>query len=369
MGIVCGGRCCRVRVVMAAAIFAVATLLLFASSASAISLTELKRIRKARSTRRKMSRNERRRRQAGVANNGLFSLMPERNLDSETDVESSNHKKVWVVPKDNSSCEAFAVLGQQSDSAAARADLRDTFEPNGGLVLNIVTEERGCSADRRAYAAGMAEGYITAHRVYDLYRNAHAMRDQSVVGTVIKFFGDQISEIRSTVDSTDSTDAYWDEMKNVLSQFDGLVAGYNLAMENESSKKLSAAELWMLNCDGDVGDYEAIARLHRLDSDDSLLESGESEDEVEHATARHAIRKKRSQLIHSKEALELVQKNDEDLWTMLLAQSKCTAMIKLLRDDQGHVKDVIFAHNAWTDYAEMVRIYKFMIFRFQVIDE
>ena len=78
------------------------------------------------------------------------------------------------------------------------------------------------------------------------------------------------------------------------------------------------------------------------------------------------MRERRAHLIHNEQAVELAEKNDADLWTMLLAQSKRSVMIKLLRDKEGAVKDVLFAHNAWTDYAEIVRIYK--IYDFAVGD-
>lgn len=38
--------------------------------------------------------------------------------------------------------------------------------------------------------------------------------------------------------------------------------------------------------------------------------------------------------------------------------SKCSAFIKLVRDDKGEIKDLLAGHTTWTDYYEMSRTYK-----------
>lgn len=38
--------------------------------------------------------------------------------------------------------------------------------------------------------------------------------------------------------------------------------------------------------------------------------------------------------------------------------SKCSAFIKLLKDDKGKITDLLAGHNTWTEYYEMLRTYK-----------
>jgi len=38
--------------------------------------------------------------------------------------------------------------------------------------------------------------------------------------------------------------------------------------------------------------------------------------------------------------------------------SKCSAFIKLTKDENGKFQDLLAGHNTWTDYYEMIRSYK-----------
>jgi hypothetical protein len=45
-------------------------------------------------------------------------------------------------------------------------------------------------------------------------------------------------------------------------------------------------------------------------------------------------------------------------WKKLMWTSKCSAFIKLLKDENGNYKDLLTGHTTWSEYNEMLRIYK-----------
>lgn len=48
----------------------------------------------------------------------------------------------------------------------------------------------------------------------------------------------------------------------------------------------------------------------------------------------------------------------DELWYKLLQKSHCTVIVKLVRDNEGNVKDIIMGHDTWDDFNKMNRIYK-----------
>lgn len=54
-----------------------------------------------------------------------------------------------------------------------------------------------------------------------------------------------------------------------------------------------------------------------------------------------------------------IDTNDPKLfWNRLMWHSKCSAMVKLLKDENGNYKDILTGHTTWSDYYEMNRTYK-----------
>lgn len=41
-----------------------------------------------------------------------------------------------------------------------------------------------------------------------------------------------------------------------------------------------------------------------------------------------------------------------------LADAHCSALIKVIKDEDENIKDILIGHTTWDDYSEMLRIYK-----------
>lgn len=120
--------------------------------------------------------------------------------------------------------------------------------------LSIATNP-AFNATAQSYGAGFAEGALTWPRIYDQYLNMHAWLQSNFAGGIIppvyaEFFGNQSQWSRAQAAANSS--AYWQAAAAVLSQFDGIVAGYGAVAPANMS--LGVWEFDQLNAMGDFLD-------------------------------------------------------------------------------------------------------------------
>ena len=106
-----------------------------------------------------------------------------------------------------------------------------TFTDSETHVSNfgqLFVETNGTFNDEhQGFAAGFAEGYLTAERTYQHSYNMMCQVDCSGIAPpeVERFFEEQNAWIRSEIALKKDTDAMWSFMSFLVHQFDGLVAG------------------------------------------------------------------------------------------------------------------------------------------------
>jgi hypothetical protein len=59
-----------------------------------------------------------------------------------------------------------------------------------------------------------------------------------------------------------------------------------------------------------------------------------------------------------RKAFNMPNENPTIVWNRLMMRSKCSAMIKLIRDEEGNIKDLLSGHTAWSEYTETYRTMK-----------
>jgi hypothetical protein len=59
-----------------------------------------------------------------------------------------------------------------------------------------------------------------------------------------------------------------------------------------------------------------------------------------------------------KNAFDAPDEDQVNVWKRLKWRSRCSAMMKLMKDDKGNVLDLLAGHVTWTDYTEIYRIIK-----------
>ncbi len=110
---------------------------------------------------------------------------------------------------------------------------------------------------------------------------------------------------------------------------------YNSEKSSKYMEKLNIEDLYILQADGEVPE---LMRYFYYKNQHKSFKLGEKN--------------------YFRKAFGIQDENTNDIWTRFMMKSKCSAMIKLIKNDEGGVKDLLSGHNAWTDYSELYRTYK-----------
>ena len=209
------------------------------------------------------------------------------------------------------------VAGAQDPTAAAWGYYKDmTLAPSGFGQLSVSTNG-ALPAAAQMFAAGFLEGALTQERIYSHTQNAMAWIESQFKGGAIPanvqaFFVTQDAWARAQVASNNSD--HWVAMGGILSQFDGMVAGY--AATAPANQTLSLFQLQSVNA---IGDYlDLIVALSPADAPDY-------------------------------DAM-----NDTELMAAVRKNNHCSALVKV----NGDLSELYFAHVAWFIFQSMTRIFK-----------
>eukprot|EP00698_Gefionella_okellyi_P023044 TRINITY_DN7740_c0_g1_i1.p1 TRINITY_DN7740_c0_g1~~TRINITY_DN7740_c0_g1_i1.p1 ORF type:complete len:554 (+),score=107.20 TRINITY_DN7740_c0_g1_i1:208-1662(+) len=112
----------------------------------------------------------------------------------------------------------------------------------------------------QAFAAGFLEGALSQHRIYQYYINFCSNEFNLTTGPerLMTWLDDNLSWVRLQAQSQTS-DAYWRHIALILSQLDGLAAGY--ASVAPASEALDVLDLAMINAAGDIETLGGVVKL------------------------------------------------------------------------------------------------------------
>lgn len=170
----------------------------------------------------------------------------------------------------------------------------------------------------QAYAAGYLEGALTRERIWDFWTQNYQRKD-----LVYNFMRKQDAYLRQRAKSADPNSSDPEHEYNVhvgltLRQLDGITQGYN--DHSPTDEQLSVLDFWLMNNDGDILDIERAVGVDGV----SLIED-----------------MSRSELVSfisiNGHCSALIKKTDNELWG---------------------------AHTTWSDYSEMLRMFKHYQFAF-----
>ena len=191
----------------------------------------------------------------------------------------------------------------------------ETHVSNFGQLY--VTTGAAYTDNDQGYAAGFAEGYLSAERIFQYQYNMQCQVDCSgkEPDDVAVFFQAQDAWIRSQISLYSATDDMWAYIDFLMNQFDGVMAGY----ASSDYGKANPLETWSFTLINAVGDlFDIIPALDR--------------------TQRPAFDKMTAKQIRE----------------YLLVNGHCSALVKLADD----MSDIYVGHSSWFTYSAMLRIYK-----------
>ena len=203
-----------------------------------------------------------------------------------------------------------------NESWVATASFSDAVDHPSNFGTLDITTQPSSSDNTQMFAAGFAEGFLTAERIYQHYQNMMCQVDCSgaVPVELSQFFDQQNAWARSQVAKHPSSN-YWQFIGSLLSQFDGLYKGYS-SSEFGKSNPLDLWAFTMINAMGDL--FDIIP---------SVLPSSRPN--------FHGM-------------------NYNEAQSYLTQVGHCSAFIKITDD----LTDMFIGHNAWFVYSSMLRIYK-----------
>jgi hypothetical protein len=200
-------------------------------------------------------------------------------------------------------------------AAAAMGVFEDSLNVTGWGILNIKTQGRFTDA-QQGYAAGFAEGVLTAPRIWEQYLNMWMSIFNNTPDARVQAFGDaQDAWTRQQV-AANPKDGFWQQVGHLMGQFDGLRDGFNAV----SATKLSTFAFWALNSDGDL--FQIIPAVEK----------------------------------HKRPNFETMTSHDIEMF--LEAHSRCSALIKVT----GNFSNIFMGHSSWYTYQATNRIFKYYEF-------
>lgn len=194
------------------------------------------------------------------------------------------------------------------------------YSPAANHVSNFaqlyIESNENFSDDEQMFAAGFLEAYMSAESIFQHYNNMLCQVDCSgaVPTELSNFFQVQEEWMRGKVEANTEC-PYWSFMGNLLSQKDGLMAGYNASLYSEQHP-LTPWAFTMLNSLGDMLDILPALSVQK--------------------------RPPFAEMTYQ-EATKYFRRN-----------GRCSVLFKITDD----FSDIYMGHNTWFLYSSMLRVYK-----------
>jgi hypothetical protein len=272
----------------------------------------------------------------------------------DENVSFSNYGAVYLG-KDKKFLISNKELKGESMELAAECNFSKVINEKGWDKVSINTF-KAVNPYQQAYLAGYLEGRMTAGDIFNFYNNLKLNNiDKHKIGyskmenffeKVAISFTSRINKIKINENLSHEEKKYWSRIILGFTQLEGLFNGYNYEMNrlNKKDKLMTFADFLILQADGEVPE---------------LIRYFESS----HARDKHI---KMTDKNYFKEAFGINTRDPLQFWGQLMWTSKCSAFIKITKDQKGDWNDLLAGHTTWTEYYEMLRSYKH--YKFQLTD-
>ena len=201
------------------------------------------------------------------------------------------------------------------DGCSSYAFYDDEIATTGWSYLHVESDHNAPS-NTQAYAAGFAEGYLTAKRIVQSLPNViqSSFANNTVPANVYAWMAQQQQWVSAQA-AANPADMYFQQAMFSYVQVSGIVDGVAAA-----GASLSMADALLLNMQAEVSDIQAAISPSYRDSIDVL--------------SMHDLKRVKS---------------------VMAKNSHCSALIRLAPDGS----DLFSTHTTWTDYSQMLRVYKY----------
>lgn len=239
-------------------------------------------------------------------------------------------------------------VNQHKDKGWSKLSLL-TFS-NKSLAFNSIYQ---------AYFAGYLEGVLTSHQINSYYINKNEKNNfnEGVFKKVADFFNNVSLNLESTItqySKENITKKQVNFKQNKLRlllgyiQLVGLHDGYQKVRQKQQAQNeqvyndISIKIFLIMQADGELP-------------------------ELRSAFSHKKGRKNLGDVGYLKENFGIDEKgkNPNQLWSEFLKGSRCSAFVKLLKDQNSNIRDIIIGHTAWGESIELLRIFKYHNFQLE----
>ena len=275
-------------------------------------------------------------------------------LNSSEIAEANPHMHSTVAFTENTTA---ACSDSEDMVPVVEATFVDSISTIGQGRLVIKTVENNAATDGDFfYATGFAEGYLTAKRVVQQVFNVIWSKPKQNAH-VYDFLVSQYTFMRENAMKQWKTDPFWFQVSLTLARLDGLTDGIKKRQrEVADSISRKGSKAAMKDIDDTIWPFYLLTYMDLYG-----LNSVSEMDEIIAAFARDDPRffPDRYTDDDQNEIPSAQLTSDLRLNPFELAEnSKCSALVKLVHADDRDAIDLIASHNTWTDYGEMLRIFK-----------
>jgi hypothetical protein len=203
---------------------------------------------------------------------------------------------------------------------------------------------------QQAYFAGYLEGRMTSNDIFNFYNNLrvnNVKKHKHSYAKMINFFskvaesfGQKVNNMKNGANNMSEDDKrFWSRIILAWTQLEGMIKGYTYEITRKGQfdqMKLTIADFLIIQADGEVP--ELLRYFHSKNALKNHVKIGDSN--------------------YFKDAFGINTKDPIKFWQQLMWTSKCSAFLKLTKDQNGNWSDLLAGHTTWTEYYEMLRTYK-----------
>jgi hypothetical protein len=202
--------------------------------------------------------------------------------------------------------------------------------------------------------AGYLEGRISYIDIYNFLKNIeenYKIKDQISLIKEIKDFLKQSNE--GMVDKAKllktfpkAEQDYYYKIYIFFAQIQGMLKGFNksveISLKNEKDKQnefplkyLNIEDMLLIQVDGEIPELIRFIEYRKY-------------------VNSYDIRNRK----FFERIFRINSKDPKTIWKRMMWRSRCSAYIKLIKNENNEISELYTGHNSWTDYTETLRTYK-----------
>ena len=194
------------------------------------------------------------------------------------------------------------------------------------------------------YSIGIIEGILSQEEIKDYMNNfRYALGGNEKAIQLKQWFKEADENIKRKINNINSEKDNKFDLKSLSylaclhAQINGLYKGYNLKSEEDD---VDIYELYLLNSEGNYVDTLVYMGINQIEYNDNVnFENDENLMKYYNTT------------------------KFEEIWRKLTRKSHCSAIVKLI--NENNEKNILFGHNTWTGFYELLRTYKSIDYAFE----